>query len=544
MSSSAGAAAAAAAAAAGDDDDDDDTLRLSLEKVAFRPPTQVTDDTSVLTLKNLVCEPLLRWRPGGRSPAPALLARWEQSRGGREWRFALRSSPSPPVFHDGAVCTAADVVACVRAVLAARDTFGMRWSYHRYLARARIEAVAGDDDVGGGEVVRVVSPEPLAAILDIFTEFYVCRVGADGLPTLGTGPYRVGCFDAAAGVAELLRVEEACLSSTPGKGGDGSGGRLEETKKETKKKKAPPSRILATAEPVAEERLRQLRAGQVDAAMNLERVDAGPDWAPDLRWGQAANTLSVMYYLNCREGSLFANPAARRAVNLAVDREALIREVFHGLAIPAATVVSPFHLGRGYGSTRGSAEDDGDNDDDDGGRLDPLPYDVAEARRLLRGLDTSRPVVLRTPTHMPERATAISDFVAASLEAVGLNVRVEVEGDRAAYARQVGLDKRVGDLALFDSSPHSTFRVLDDKVSGATRAVWWQGYRDGVADRLIGEASVAVGDDEREAAYRRCLVHLRENPPWLYVVHPVEVFAAAPDVQGLSLDCKGVLNIE
>lgn len=43
----------------------DEILRIGLEKVDFRHPTQVTDDTSILTLKNWVFEPLLRWESGG-----------------------------------------------------------------------------------------------------------------------------------------------------------------------------------------------------------------------------------------------------------------------------------------------------------------------------------------------------------------------------------------------------------------------------------------------------------------------------------------------
>jgi len=69
---------------------------------------------------------------------------------------------------------------------------------------------------------------------------------------------------------------------------------------------------------------------------------------------------------------------------------------------------------------------------------------------------------------MPERAGDITRFVVASMEAVGLKAVIEVEADRRAYARQVGLDKNIGDLALFDSSPHSTYRVLDDKISSVS----------------------------------------------------------------------------
>lgn len=472
-----------------------DTLRISLEKVDFRAPTQVTDDTSVLTLKNWVFEPLLTWQPGGLAQ-PGLFDRWEHSpgSGGRIWHFHIRPDAR---FHDGEICVAGHIVDFIGAILASRDTFGMRWSYHRYLVHAKI--TAQDED----RTVRVESPEPIADILDIFTEFYVCRADADGRPILGTGRYRV---------VEFSREEGRSVLEYAGSVDD--------------KGQHSPQRIIVTAEPSADKRLQQLRQGVVDAALNLERVDGKLGFEPDLQWGTAANTLSVIYYLNCRNG-IFVSDAARLAVNHAVDTSALSRDVFHNLAVPSTTAVSPFHLGwHDAAATR-----------------EPIPYDVAEARRLLEQVDTSKPIVLRTPTYMPERAEAITRFVAASLEAVGLRVVVEVEADRAAYARQVGLEKNIGDLALFDSSPHSTFRVLDDKISSVTRAVWWQGYEDEKVDQLVREANRAVEDVDRQNKYMLALERLRENPPWLYLVHPVVVFAARLDVQGLSLGCKGVLSI-
>lgn len=465
-----------------------DTLRVSLEKVDFRQPTQVTDDTSILTLKNWVFESLLKWQPGGIA-TPGLFGHWEHSTDGRRWKFWIRDGA---VFHDGVVCVARHVIEFITAILDSRDTFGMRWSYYRYLENVKFTA---EDE----KAVVVESAVPMADILDIFTEFYLCRVAADGKPVLGTGRYRVTEFEKERGsaVLEYARSEQERGNS--------------------------PKSILVTAEQSAEQRLKQLREGTIDATLNLERVEEKLAFEPELQWGKATNTLSIIYYLNCNEG-IFASAEARLAVNHAVDTVALAQDVFHGLAVPSNTVVSPFHLG--------------------GQEAAPIPYDPAKARRLLEGVDTSTPIILRTPTYMPERAEATTQFVARSLEAVGLKVIVEVEKDRAAFARQVGLEKRIGDLALFDSSPHSTFRVLDDKISSATRAVWWQGYKDTEADRLIKVANESVENEDRHKAYQGALERLRENPPWLYLCHPVEVFGARLGLKGLSINCKGVLEIE
>lgn len=319
------------------------TLRMSLEKVRLTLPTQVTDDTSVLTLKNLIFEPLLKWQTGGLVHA-GLFDRWEHSPDGRQWSFHIRENAK---FHDGEACTAGHVIDFIAAILDSRDTFGMRWSYYRYLAHAKFTAQ-------GEHTVYVENPEPMAYILDILTEFYICRVAADVRPILGTGRYRVLEYEEGRR-AVLEKVTTSEYDSTS------------------------PPRIIVTAEPSAEERVRQLRQGEIDAALNLERVEDPLEFDSNIQWGKSTNTLSIIYYLNCREG-IFKSPEARLAVNHAIDKELLAKEVFHGLAEPASTIVSPFHLGAQVAA------------------LNPIPFDVDQARYLLKDIDTTIPIILRTPT--------------------------------------------------------------------------------------------------------------------------------------------------
>ena len=110
------------------------TLRIALENVDFRLPTQVTDDNSVVPLKSLVFEPLLRWQPGG-LVQPGLFDTWTNSADGRTWHFHIRDDA---VFHDGRACTSAEVVAFINGFLNSRDYFNMPWSYARYFKDAII----------------------------------------------------------------------------------------------------------------------------------------------------------------------------------------------------------------------------------------------------------------------------------------------------------------------------------------------------------------------------------------------------------------------
>ncbi|KAK1671243.1 hypothetical protein BDP55DRAFT_560944 [Colletotrichum godetiae] len=468
-----------------------EVLRLCLENVDFRLPTQVTDDNSVTVLKSLVFEPLLRWQPHG-CVRPGLFDRWEHSPDARVWHFHIRNNA---FFHDNEPCRAKDVVNYIQGLLDSRDYFGMQWSYSRYFAQTKFSA---EDD----RTVKVVNAEPFADIEGVLCEFWPSRIDKHGKPILGTGPFRVVEFEREEGTGRAVLH------------------RLNPTRHGS------PHTIIATMESSAAKRLRLLREGDVDAALNLERVDDLNllDFDSSLRWGRVTSTLSAIYYLNCTEG-VFASPDARLAVNLALDNDALVKEVYCGFAKSSATIVSPYHLGFSES------------------KLQPISYDPDRAIDLLKDFDKSTPLVLRTPIYMPEHAQKISKFVASSLQCIGFEVEIKVETNRPEYARQIGLKKEIGSLALFDSTPNSTFRVLDDKISSSSHATWWLGYHDAEVQNLFHDARNKIGYEDRAVAYARTLRRLQENPPWLYIGHPDVIWATRHEV-GLQIGPSGVLTLD
>ena len=463
------------------------SLTVALDRVDFLPANRVTDNAAILTLKSLVFEPLCRWNDG--RIEPALFASWSCDEAARRWRFRLRRDA---MFHDGVPCTARHIVEYIDGILVSRDMFGMPWSYARYFEGARFTAV-------GQDVLDVEAATSFADMPEVFAEFFICRADASGRPLLGTGPYRV---------AALEPGHEAVLVPV---GGGGA--------------------ITAVAIVSAEARLAAVRegsactgrVGQIDVACALEQMHAFPDFGPDLAWARNTSTLSVMAYLDASNG-VFRDPSLRLAANLAMDKDRFVREVFGGLAQPAATVVSPFHFGH---AASGCA---------------PLPYAPDAAKRLLDASGVSGELLLRTPDHMPERAPGIAIAIAAALDSVGFRTQMEMQHDRPQYAREVGR-KQMGDVALFDSSPHSTFRVLDDKISSVSQGVWWQGYHDTEVERLIAQARHTVSAPDRAAVYGKCLARLNLMPPWLYLVHPVLVCAWRHGRGSFSLDHRGILRI-
>ena len=342
------------------------------------------------------------------------------------------------------------------------------------------------------DILQVRTASPFPDLVDVFSEFHVSALDGSGLPTLGTGGWKVVEYEP--GVRVRL---------TPA---SGTGKRVD---------------FLSIGS--AEGRLTSLQDGTVDCAMQLEKLSVPHRSLDGFNWVESDGYLSVIAFMNGRSGP-FASPEARLAANLAIDRDALVSGVMGGLASPATTVVSPFHLGFRESGAK------------------PIARDPAHARRVLLDSGVPTEIVLRSPEYMPERAPEIARFIAEALGEIGFQVDVQIEPDRAKYARQLGR-KEMGDLAIFDSSPRSTFRVLDDKISSETASVWWQGVDDPRANDLFNSARRILDPGMRKQAYGECLAHLGRHPHWLYLFHPKVCMAHATELKGLSLDHSGSIQV-
>ena len=152
-------------------------------------------------------------------------------------------------------------------------------------------------------------------------------------------------------------------------------------------------------------------------------------------------------------------------------------------------------------------------------------------------------LALRAPLVIPDRAPQVARLIQEQLGRLGLRVHIEEETDRPKYARDTSR-KRIGHLALFDSSPLSTYRVLREKVSSRVEGTWWQGVRDRGADERIEAAHLSIGGEARQDAYNRCLTWLQANPHWLYLYHPVKLSAHRKGLPGIDVDHAGIIRLD
>ena len=211
--------------------------------------------------------------------------------------------------------------------------------------------------------------------------------------------------------------------------------------------------------------------------------------------------LCIIYLFNCFSGPC-TDVRVRQALNLALDREAVVEKIVGGAAEPLTGPLTPLHFGwdpdtLGYG------------------------YDPAEARRLLAeaGYASGLKLRLDTPTEMPDEAIPLSRMIAEQLREVGIVVDVRIHDDRPGYAEMVRA-KKIGDLCCFDSSPISTFRVMREKIHSGVRGPWWEGYSNLEVDALIGRAQRATDEGERRRIYERAYRLIRDDAPWVFLYRP------------------------
>ena len=430
-------------------------LTIAQARIELVDPQDCTDSADTLAMLDAVFDPLVR-RTGPGLFTAALAEEWEQE-DARTTRFRLRPGL---VFHDGTPCDAAAVAVSLRRMAdpAVGATLGAPGVWAQYLAGSTVT-------VSDAVTLRLTTVREIADILDIIAAGLIVSPAAlaaagDDIPRrwVGTGPWRLGAHDADS--VQMLPVQQG-FSQLRWRRGD-----------------------------TAREREAALVSRDVDIATRIGRDAAGFDAVT------VTDPTAIICLFNAARGPC-ADARVRRALNLAVDRAALIAGVIHGQGDPLGGFVSRCHFG-----------------------FDPQApgarHDPAAARQLLAeaGHGAGLGLVADWPTRLPDEAPALLPALQAQLAAIGVTLTARIEPDRVRYAERVR-DSDIADLCLFDSSPLSTFRVLAEKIDSRVAGSWWLGYRNPGVETVLDEARATLDGSAREALYRRCYRMLQADPPWL-----------------------------
>jgi glutathione transport system substrate-binding protein len=481
-----------------------------LEKAAGEPPGQrggtVTallatepdslDPANALTLAaesvgRSLYDGLLSFGPDF-EPRPALAERWSISPDRLIYTFTLRSGVQ---FQDGEPCDAAAALYNLQRFL------GDETPQRRDLTAGIVQAARALDDLT--LEVKLSRPYPFLHQLAQFGAALVSprahqrRPAALAREPVGTGPFRL--VEWAAGRIVLERFVDCWRGSAALDG------------------------ALLRWEADAKRRLERLVGGEAQLGGSVPFEAVAELSEPEPVEIDAVRTGRALGIAMNTQAPLLADRRVRLALNYALDRMALVREVYGGQADPLSGPLAPVASGAAV--------------------LQPYPLDPPVAQRLLaqagypNGLEAP---LLVSPGRFP-RALALAEAVQRQLAAVGVQVKLDLqEGAQYNAALTRAADETALRLALVGWLPPSGEARSGLEPLFHSSAVMPRGqnaafFKNAELDALIDQGGRASNATEREGRFQRAQELLQREAPWLFLLSPHLLVARASGLHGLQV---------
>lgn len=481
-------------------------------------PHTVTSFTDVNAAEPMF-EGLVRLQSPGGAIEPGLARSWDVSPDGTEYTFHLRPGVR---FHSGArfaptrTLDADDVLFSFNRQWRADNPYhgpGVSFDYFDDLGMAQLlAAVERVDDL----TVRFRLTRPEAPFLADLTMPFAKVLSAEyadamlkaGTPErfaaepVGTGPFSFEAYRK--GVTVRYRAFDGYW-----------GGRR------------PIDTLVFSITPDASIRMTKLKAGECQVASFPNAADAAAiEVDPHLSLLRQEGFNVGFLAMNVGRPP-FDDPRVRRAVNMAIDKDTLVRAVYGRGGVPAKNPLPPTIW----------AYDE---------RVPPYPYDPAAARRLMseagldRGVDVDLWYMPVARAYNPDGRRA-AEMVADDLARIGVRAHL-VTAPWAAYRTAV----MAGDPALSffgwtsdNGDPDNFLSILLGCRDGHPFAYNVAKWCDARYDALVEAAKLTTDRDRRADLYRQAQAVVHDAAPWVPIAHGVVLSAVRKSVRGFRLDPFG-----
>lgn len=221
----------------------------------------------------------------------------------------------------------------------------------------------------------------------------------------------------------------------------------------------------------------------------------------------------------------FDNPKVRKALNKAINKEAILDAVFQGAGIVAKNPIPPT-----IWSYNDAVEDDS--------------YDPVAAKKMLEdeGVKGLKMNIWAMPVQRPYNPNArrMAELIQADFAKVGVDAEI-VSYEWGEYLKRSKDKDRDGAVLLGwtgdNGDPDNFLAVLlgCDAVGGANRAMWChQPFED-----LIQKAKIVSDPAERTKLYEQAQVVFKEQAPWATIAHSIVFKPIRKEVVDFKIDPFG-----
>ncbi|WP_026380903.1 ABC transporter substrate-binding protein [Afifella pfennigii] len=235
--------------------------------------------------------------------------------------------------------------------------------------------------------------------------------------------------------------------------------------------------------------------------------------------------LNVGYLAYNTKVAPFDNAKVRKALNMAINKQAILDAVFQGAGQAAKNPIPPTMW-----SYNEAIEDD--------------PYDPDAAKAMLEeeGVTDLSMKIWAMPVQRPYNPNArrMAELIQSDFEKVGVTAEI-VSYEWGEYLERSKAEDRDGAVLLGwtgdNGDPDNFLAVLlgCDGVGGSNRAQWCHEP----FEELIQEAKTKGSQEERAPLYEEAQAVFKEQAPWATIAHSVVFMPMRQNVTGYVMDPLG-----
>jgi peptide/nickel transport system substrate-binding protein len=402
---------------------------------------------------------------------PRLATSWK-SLDDKTWEVKLRTGVK---FHDGSPFEAAAVKASFdyqTAADAASKTFFINWE---------------SAEVVDPTTVRFKTKAPDPFFPNVLTRLWVFSPNDLKDPTVfatkmnGTGPYKI---------TEIVKGDRISLAANAEYWAG-----------------APKiGKVVFRSAPEASARVAMLQAGQADIIVNVPVEQAKLiEGDANLRLATVQGLRGIPIMIDERDSPPLKEVKVRQAMNYAVDRDAIVKNILGGYAVQQPATISALL--------------EGNNPD-----VKPYPYDQNKAKQLLSeaGYANGFDLTFHHPTGRWMKDAEVAQAMAQMLGRVGIKVTLETAEYStffAAWSKGEYRGMTMIGVTNPDGAPASLFNLFL-----YSKGAWPFSFSDEKLDKMIEESRSTMDKEKRIKVYQEMEQYLHDNAAWIFTYEQKDLY--------------------
>jgi len=423
------------------------------------------------------------------NPVPQLATKWDLSADKLTWTFHLRDGVK---FSDGSPLTADDVAFTYNRIRDEKTGSASRSQYQLVTDVKAVDPTTVQFVTGGPFPDLLINLAGGSILSRKATEKY--SVQEYGRHPVGSGPFMIG---------DWVTGDHVTFLPNPNYSGP---------------EPARVAKITYKGVPEAATRAAMLRTGEADIAVKISPTDiTSLKGDPNVTVQQLTSMYQISFEMNCAmTDPPLTNQKVRQALNYAVDKDSIVKNILQGLGEP---MVSPFGPGIQYRAT-----------------FAPYSYDPQKAKQLLAdaGFANGFKMTLWSPDGRYLQDRQVAEAVQGYLKAVGIQADLKI-WEWAPYNTAVIKDPTHQMSLLGRATPgadYSATRLF-------SKASWGQynttNFTDPTIEDLLPKARTTFDDATRAPLYKQIQQVWWDQAPWLFLHNQRAIVGVRKHIDGFAM---------